>query len=1092
MKNYTLLSELLLRTPALAFNALWEDPTKMQTPAGRNARLKEIYQDQRVQEALFLGSPGLHSKCQQWLVGDIKDVKEIDKIELALLRYYHRMSTRCTPFGLFAGCTMAKWERETDIELSPLSEQGRNTRLDMHYLCALGQHLETQESIRPFLKFYPNSSLYHFGDKIRYIEYRYQDGQRRHQISAVGRSPSLEKLLETAATGAYLDDLARLFEDEEADYEEARQFVEQIVDSQLLVSELEPAITGEDLLRQMLRILEGIRQKQPNEYLQNVVKTLLQVQALLRGLDEHRFENKLEIYHRIAASLDILGIPYELKKLFQTDMVRSAGKAQVQSRLAGSIRRGLEVLKRLQARKKQTAYQVRQQSTSNLRAFQDAFFSRYETREMPLLEALDNESGIGYLQNTGRGDTHLLIDDIQFEGEESSPSFQLDERESFLLKKLIQASRENATEIELMDEELKSFQAEWVDLPDTLSVMGAISGNTEEGQSPEQIYIKSAGGSSAANLLGRFTHADTRIDEFTKSIARREQELHPDVIFAEIIHLPEDRIGNILMRTQLRAYEIPFLARSSVQPEQQIRLQDLYLSVQQDRLMLRSKKLNKEIIPRLSTAHNYASSTLPVYQLLCDLQFQQIIPYQMIDPAKWVAGDVGDLRDQAIVPGLGFSWGPLESHFRFLPRVVYRNLILNRATWHLEKKHFEVLLKTAPETRMEVLRQWRKKQKIPRRIVIADYDNELFVDLENVACIDIFISELKKRTSITLIEFLFDPQTALVKDKKGDSYTNEFIMAFARKEALGQRIKGIEKITTPLVQRDFTMGSKWLYYKFYTGAQSADQLLIENIRPLTESLQNSGLIDHWFFLRYADPDLHVRLRLHLVDTQRIGEVIQKVTGFTSPDLDKGLVWKNQTDTYQREIERYGGSTMELSERLFYVDSFSTLRFLEVAQQYEESEMLRWYYAMLSIDRLLDCFEYDLKAKKDLLQNLKTSFIIEFNANNLHGTRQLNAKYREHQSIIEDIVEHPEKLEEHFPEEVLALLAEEAELMKPLCQQILKTQEEGNMQVPLNSYLSSQIHMLMNRLFRSQQRKYEVVVYDLLFRGYRTGIMRNKK
>ena len=246
------------------------------------------------------------------------------------------------------------------------------------------------------------------------------------------------------------------------------------------------------------------------------------------------------------------------------------------------------------------------------------------------------------------------------------------------------------------------------------------------------------------------------------------------------------------------------------------------------------------------------------------------------------------------------------------------------------------------------------------------------------------------------------------------------------------------------------------------------------------------------FLRYADPDLHVRLRLHLVDTQRIGEVIQKVTGFTSPDLDKGLVWKNQTDTYQREIERYGGSTMELSERLFYVDSFSTLRFLEVAQQYEESEMLRWYYAMLSIDRLLDCFEYDLKAKKDLLQNLKTSFIIEFNANNLHGTRQLNAKYREHQSIIEDIVEHPEKLEEHFPEEVLALLAEEAELMKPLCQQILKTQEEGNMQVPLNSYLSSQIHMLMNRLFRSQQRKYEVVVYDLLFRGYRTGIMRNKK
>ena len=1092
MKNYTLLQELLLRTPALSIDPLWDDHSKMGTPAGRRARLREIYQDEQVMEALFLGSPGLHSKCLEWLAGDVKDEKKEDRIELALLRYYFRMSTRCTPFGLFAGVTMARWEKDTNVELLPLSQQGRNTRLDMHYLCALAQHLEAHESVRPFLKFYPNSSIYPFGDKIRYIEYRYQDGQRHHQISAVGRSPYLNEMLEIAAKGAYLDDLAQLIEDGETSHEEAKQFVEQVIGSQLLVSELEPAITGDDLLTQMLGILGNILKEHSSDYLQKVVEALSYVQELLRGLDGHRFDDNLEIYRRITAQLDALGIPYELKKLFQADMVRKAAQVNVQNRLAGSIRHGLEVLNRLRPRKKQTPYHIlRQQATSNLEAFQDAFFRRYETREMPLLEVLDNESGIGYLQNTGLGDTHLLIDDVQIMGDEFSPTFQLDERESFLLKKLMAATAENAFQIELSDEELKPFENSWADLPDTISVMGAITQKSGEDGALEQVYLSSAGGSSAANLLGRFTHADQEIDHFTKCITTWEEKLHPNVLFAEIIHLPEDRIGNILMRTQLRPYEIPFLARSSVPNEHQIRLQDLTLSVQQDRLFLWSKKLNKEIIPRLSTAHNYSLSSLPVYQFLCDLQFQQIVPYQMIDPAKWVAGDVGDLRNQAIVPGLGFSWGPMEVQFRFLPRVVYRNLILSRATWHLEKKQFADLLKVPSHKWLEAVRHWREKQRIPRRIVIADSDNELFIDLENNASVELFLTELKKRPSVTLIEFLFDPATTVAKDDKGHSYTNEFIMAFARKESLGKKIAKKHHSKQQQVTRDFTTGSEWLYYKFYTGAQSADQLLVENILPLTEHLQTSGLTDYWFFIRYADPDFHVRLRLHVPDTKQLGAIIHAVTQYTNPAFANQSVWKIQTDTYQREVERYGASTMELSERLFHLGSQNTLRFLEIAAQYEESEMLRWYYAMLSINQMLDCFAYDLKAKKGLFEMLKSSFAIEFKVNNAVGTRQLAGKYRAHQPIIQDIVEHPEKLDEHFPEEVLSMLLEEASAMRPICQQILKMRQAEDIKTSIDSYLSSLIHMLMNRLFRSQQRKYELVAYDQLFRGYQTSLMRKK-
>src|SRR4029078_12745413 len=105
----------------------------------------------------------------------------------------------------------------------------------------------------------------------------------------------------------------------------------------------------------------------------------------------------------------------------------------------------------------------------------------------------------------------------------------------------------------------------------------------------------------------------------------REEEAHDaDKIYAEVIHLPEARTGNVLMRPQLRKHEIVYMGNGSVPFAQQIMLADLLVSVRNNSVVLRSKKFNKEIIPRLSTAHNFGSGSLPVYKFLCDLQFQQL------------------------------------------------------------------------------------------------------------------------------------------------------------------------------------------------------------------------------------------------------------------------------------------------------------------------------------------------------------------------------------------------------------------------------------------------------------------------------------
>lgn len=147
--------------------------------------------------------------------------------------------------------------------------------------------------------------------------------------------------------------------------------------------------------------------------------------------------------------------------------------------------------------------------------------------------------------------------------------------------------------------------------------------------------------------MGRFAHINKEIEELVRAIVAKEQELIPNVIFAEVVHSPEARIGNILSsRPHIRDYEILYISDSDLPKDQLILLSDLMLSVKQGRLFLRSKRLNKEILPRLTSAHNYRNLTMPVYHFLCDMQIQ--------------SGRFG----------LFFNLGQqIENEFSFIPRV---------------------------------------------------------------------------------------------------------------------------------------------------------------------------------------------------------------------------------------------------------------------------------------------------------------------------------------------------------------------------------------------------------------------------------------
>ena len=72
------------------------------------------------------------------------------------------------------------------------------------------------------------------------------------------------------------------------------------------------------------------------------------------------------------------------------------------------------------------------------------------------------------------------------------------------------------------------------------------------------IELSSFHGNSALNIINRFAHTSPEIMTICKEIASWENNLGgKDSIIAEIVHLPEDRVGNVTYRPLLRDYEIP-------------------------------------------------------------------------------------------------------------------------------------------------------------------------------------------------------------------------------------------------------------------------------------------------------------------------------------------------------------------------------------------------------------------------------------------------------------------------------------------------------------------------------------------------------
>ena len=698
-------------------------------------KLYEVLENDLIKDAVKIASPELLRELEK-LSNNPNQIDPDKKInlELALLKYIARLSSRATPFGVFAGCTTGFLANETFIQIDSVEKHEVFTQFDMHYWISLLQDISKNASFQKNLIYYPNSSLYKIADFYRYIEYEYVNKKREHTLSSFRVNPVIDMLIENSKTGLKFNELIDLIIDDASEIEEASEFVLELINNQILVSELDATITGSFDIKRVVEIIE----KSTEFNLEcNILK---EMSLLLEGkVNLTDSKNQFDSLKKLVEKFDT---KFEEKYVLQTDLYKKTTSASLNKKVSFKITKALQFLSKIRENKE----------NPNLTNFKNTFQRRYETREMPLSVVLDSELGIGYLQNTKMNDTHSVLDKFSFDSSRKSNanSEEWTKTDYILEKKLKTAIATSKDIIVLEDKDFDFVEKEDYNIPSTFSVMVEILSTNEE----EFIAIESSGNFSAAKLIGRFCNGDQTIHNLANEIIQKEAELHPNKILAEIVHIPQSRTGNVLRRPCLREHEIPYLGNSVLPKAKQIAIEDLYVSIKNNKVVLKSKSLNKDIIPCLSNAHNYSYNSLPIYHFLCDLQGQSL----------------------HCIPS--FSWGILENHHAYFPRVVYSGIVLSKAKWVFEYIELEKFAKAKFTNALQYeFIVWKEKMKLPQYVNLVNGDNTLLLDLNIEIGIQLFLKTIKPNSKIILEEFLFD-DNSVVRDKDYNSFANQFILSF--------------------------------------------------------------------------------------------------------------------------------------------------------------------------------------------------------------------------------------------------------------------------------------------------------------------------
>jgi thiopeptide-type bacteriocin biosynthesis protein len=640
-----------------------------------------------------------------------------------------------------------------------------------------------------------------------------------------------------------------------------------------------------------------------------------------------------------------------------------------------------------------------------LQDFRNKFQRRYESAAIPLMLALDPELGIGYGDFARDANASDILDFMQ-------DNTQTGNSKDLLRKHFQEALSDHLLYGKTID--LKDILAITNDsplpLPNTFSLLGY--------QYEDKLVIEKLGGISANMLLGRFTLASDEVWNTCRDIARIEQEANPDVIFFDVAYMGEPTVDNVNRRRAIYPYQLSILNYDT--SDAPLELNELYLHVSGNEIILRSLRLNCRVVPRIASAYNHGRSDLSVFRFLSDLQYQNVQGSLHVDL-------------ETILPDR-----------KFYPRVTYENFVLSSAKWKLENKGI---------SKPGEINSYLDSLQIPRYFRTGLGDQTLTFDRHDSEDMGMFQSMLAAHKNIT-IEETFINEKSLVSDLHGDLFAHQLILCITHGETIytdkRPRATSGQEVTA------YPPGSDWLYFEIFTHPAGVDELLSDVLIPLLRKWRQQ--ISCLFFVRYEEHGEHIRLRIKVKDNTDAFALVRDLSERLSDPIDSGKVSSFRLNTYYPEVHRYGAAQMQAVEQHFAKDSDYVLSLLglhlPVPTKYTLCAML--------LEKLEINIGFSEKALLALLNKISASFNQEHGLTARHYKR-MNIEYNNFRHTIRPYLNTGQRKKLNiFAQSFSQTLTLYPEDMRP-------------------AIFADLMHMHINRLFPERQRSHEMMIYYFLYK-----------
>ena len=263
-----------------------------------------------------------------------------------------------------------------------------------------------------------------------------------------------------------------------------------------------------------------------------------------------------------------------------------------------------------------------------------------------------------------------------------------------------------------------------------------------------------------------------------------------------------------------------------------------------------------------------------------------------------------------------FDWGAAR-HLPYLPRVVAGRTILAAARWRLKASDLPPA-SSPPGTWESALGEWRDVYRVPSRVELVDGDQYLPVDLDQPGDREVLRAHLTASASAVLAE---DPDPG-GRGWCGGRAHDVIVMLTAKRPPPWPPLPApVNAKVTARGHGDTPAGSKTMLASLDGDIHRQDLILTRYLPDLLDRLGDPA----WWFIRYRDPDPHLRLRIALPEPGAFGRTASVISTWVGELQQAGLLRQVTYPTSYAETGRWGsGTAWRAAEEVFRADSRAML------------------------------------------------------------------------------------------------------------------------------------------------------------------------